>query len=93
MWFMKSKKAQTVGSLGPLALALGIAVIVIAVASDITSTIGAGFTANSWAANASTKGNEGLYNLAKWAPTIGIVIAAVVIIGLLMRAFAQQGQG
>jgi len=66
-----------------LVLLLGVAVIVAAIVAQILGTIRSTQTANSYEYNVSTKGLDAVKNIGDWFPTIGIVIAAAVVIGLV----------
>jgi len=84
--------AMNLGDLAPLALFLVVAGIVLSVGADILTQVQSGQTAASFAANASTNGLMGVDELASWQPTIGLVIAAAIVIGIVMTAFAFKGE-
>ena len=69
-----------------------ITIIIVAIGVSIVSAVKAGESDNtSYAYNVSAKGEEGIYKLATYFPTIGLVLAAVVVIVLLVRAFSKGG--
>lgn len=73
----------TVGDLKVLILLLAVSVIVGAIAAQILGTIRETQTSGTYEYNVSTKGLDALKNIGDWFPTIGIVIAAAVVIGLV----------
>ena len=75
------------GSLGKVVLVFGVGIIIASITVDIVSNIKSGQTANSAAYNTSAKGEEGILKVANYFPTIGLVVAAVILIGLLIRSF------
>ena len=42
--------------------------------------------------NSTNKGEEGLYGLSSWMPTLGLVIAACIIIGMLMKVYIGRNR-
>lgn len=86
---MMNKKGQvSLGQMVPIVVTLAVAVLVTSLIAGVIGDVRAGQTANSAEANVSTQGLTGLSNLAAQFPNIGTVIAIVVIIGLLVGAFA-----
>jgi NADH:ubiquinone oxidoreductase subunit 6 (subunit J) len=86
-----NKKGYQLGDIVPLVLMLVIAVVVTAVGASITNKISDQQTANSYAANISGQGLLGLNEFGKFFQTIGIVIAASVVIGILVTSFRVAG--
>lgn len=86
--FDKKKGQASIGDLPNLALGLGIAAIVIGVVMLILSNVGGNFTANSAEANATSDAVSGLSEVSTQFPTIGVIVGAVVIIGLVIGGFA-----
>lgn len=74
---------MTLTDLAPVAIAFVFVAIVIGVGADVLADINADQTANSVADNATTSGLEGLQELSSWLPTIALVIAAAIVIGVL----------
>ena len=86
----KSKKGQVSGSVWALVgvgVAFVVVTIVLAFGLNITSDIKDDFTANSWEANATQDGIEGMAKFSEKLPLIATVIVAVIIIGLLIAGF------
>lgn len=81
---MKTKKgSMTLSDLAPVAIAFVFVAIVIGVGADVLADINADQTANSTADNATQAGLDGLGELSSWLPTLALVIAAAVVIGVL----------
>ena len=77
-----------VQDLAPIAIAFVVVSIVIGVGADVVDDIQDDQTGNTTAWNASQNGLEGLEKLSSWLPTIAIVVAAAVVIGVLVYYFA-----
>jgi hypothetical protein len=69
----------------PAALVIVVAGIGISVGAEITSDIAAGQSGS--AASVSNNATLGLEELGSWFDTLGLVIAAAVVLGVLMTAF------
>lgn len=82
---MKTNKkgAMTLSDLAPVAIAFVFVAVVIGVGATVLSSIKAGQTANSTAANTTQSGLDSLDELGGWLPTIALVIAAAIVIGVL----------
>jgi hypothetical protein len=61
--------------------------ITLSLGAKITQDIGDDMPAGSHAQNASIYSTTAIADLGSWQPTIAVVIAAVVIIGLLLSGF------
>jgi hypothetical protein len=87
---MKCRKgALDVSSLAPLVIMFGLVAIIISVGGSILAQVQTQQTANSVAYNASTNGLSGITTMAAWLPTIAVVIAAAVVIGIIISHFRQ----
>lgn len=80
------------GDLTPVAILLVVVVVAVAIGAYILNTIGTTFTANSAAANVTTKGTAALATFSNWFTIIAIVVVAAIVIGLLVRSFYGGGQ-
>ena len=87
MQFLKNKKAQSVGDIPVYVLALVVSAIVGALGQQIVGDVGSSMTANSYEKNGTTYGQEGINKLLSKLGIIGTVLAAVIVIGLLVRNF------
>lgn len=81
--FKNKKGAMTLSDLAPIAIAFVFVAIVISVGADVVADIEADQTAGSAAENASLAGLDSLNELSSWLPTIALVIAAAIVIGVL----------
>ena len=88
MWMLKHKKGYQVKDIAPIAIMLGLAIIVTAIIADVVTDVQADQTSGTAAHNISTDGLAGLSELGSWFDTIGLVVAAAIIIGILVYAFA-----
>ena len=79
----KNKKGLTVGQFGGLALAFVVVAVIISVGADILTQIHDGQTALSTARNITLEGLDGMTTLGEWLPTIAVIIAAAVVIGVI----------
>ena len=88
---MKVQKKGMLGleSLGSVAIILVVAAIVIAmggtILKDLQDSVDDG--TNNSAYNVSAKGLTSMTTLANWLPTIAIVVAAAIIIGVVVTSF------
>lgn len=88
-----SKKGFTLNSLGPIAITLVVAVVVLGVGADILAKIGATQTANSVAHNSTLGGSSAIQTLVDYLPIIAIAIAAVIVLGIVMTYFGKAAGG
>jgi uncharacterized membrane protein len=77
------------GDLVPLAVTFVVVGIVIAFGLNILSDVRSDFTASSYEANATLDAIEANANVADKLPLLGLVVAAAIIIGVLLKAFRQ----
>ena len=86
----KSKKAYQVGDLLPLAITFVVVAVAISLGADVLDDIQGTQTANSIAYNATGYGLTSMNTLAKWLPTIALVVVIAVIIGILIMYLARR---
>ena len=77
----------------PIAAVFVVSAIVVAIGLDVLDNVDNSFTAGSAAALAVGNATKGMQELAEWYPTIGIVIGAAIVIGILLFAFMSRGKG
>jgi len=82
------KKGVGLGDLPGIVMVLAVVVIAVSMISTVLSDIQGTQTAGSTAYNVTAKGLDAMSNLGQWTPTIAIVIAAAVILGILLTAFS-----
>lgn len=78
-----------VGDLLPLGITLVVVTVALAFGLQVLGDIQDDMTASSYEANGTRDGILGLSKLTGKLPTIGLVIAAVVIIAILVRGFSR----
>jgi hypothetical protein len=72
-----------------MAIAFVVFVIVVAIGGSVLSSVQASQTTDGVAYNATKSGLTGITNLAAQSGTIGTILGAVIIIGLLLGAFVM----
>lgn len=80
-------KGITLGQFGSLALAFVVAAIVISLGAEILSQVRSTQTATTYEYNVTTEGLEGAETFGEWLPTIAVVVAAAVVIGVIVNYF------
>lgn len=75
--------------LGTAAILLVVATITTSIGADVVGSIRDDQTANTYEYNVSTNGLDALEELGDWMPTVGLVVAAVIVIGLIVAGFAR----
>ena len=75
-----------------MAVAFVVFVIVVSVGGSVLAGVQTGQTTNSVAYNATGSGLTGISNLASQSGTIGTVIGAAIIIGIVVGAFYFAGK-
>jgi len=97
-----NKKGYTVKDLLPVGLILTVSIIALTIGAQVvndvqddyvTGAAGCNSTDTSacgYAFNASESGMEGLDEMGSWFPTIGLVVAAAIVIGVLVYSFAMR---
>ena len=79
--------------LAPIAVAFVIVGVALGIGANITANVQSSQTAGSVAWAAAGNSTSGIGQVASWLPTIGLIIAAAVIIGILFSAFYGGGTG
>jgi ABC-type antimicrobial peptide transport system permease subunit len=88
-----SRKALTIAEIGPIAIILVVAGIALGSGAQVLGNISTSLTAGSNARLAVDNTSLGLGQLAYWMPTIGLVVAAAIIIGVVFSAFVRGKAG
>ena len=84
------KKGITLAQFGSIALSFVVVAIILSMGGEILSQVQSGQTANSTAYSITGKGLTGMETFGNWLPTIAIVVAASVIIGIILMYFAYR---
>ena len=90
-----NKKGYSLGQLPQITLLFIISVLVLSIIGDIVANVFANQTGTgvtNVAKNVSGSGLFGLKQIGLYLPTIGIVLAAAIIISVLISAFAFGGR-
>jgi len=88
MQINKKGQALNLGSLLTVGITLVVVGVALAFGLQVMGDIKSDMTANSAEANATGDAITGVSKLTGKLPTIGLVVAAVIIVGLLVSAFA-----
>lgn len=80
---MFNRKGLSVGDMGPLAIAMVFIAVVLGVGATVLSDVQSEQTASSYAYNASANGLQAVDQFSSWLPTIALVVAAAIVIGVL----------
>lgn len=86
-----NKKGYTIRDLLPLALLMTVSIIAVSIGADVVDSVQEDQTSGSYAYNISSNGLEGINELGSWFPTIALVVAAAIVIGVLVYSFAFRG--
>jgi hypothetical protein len=82
----------SLGDMPSVVLVLAVVVITISMIATVLSDMQATQVVGSAAANATGLGITSMSTLAEWTPTIALVIAAALILGIILTAFQTRGQ-
>lgn len=97
-----NKKGYTVKDLLPVAMLIVISAVAIGIGAQVLGSVNDDYVTGAAGCNSTSKANCGYaYNatdagltgsteLASWIPTIALVIAAAIVIGILVYSFAMR---
>ena len=85
-----NRKAMGLNELPNVVIAFVVSFVVLAFGALIVSNVQTSLTAGP-ATNVTSNISAGLLSLGTYAPTIAVVVAGALIIGLLVSAFMRQG--
>ena len=86
---MKTQK-YSLGDLAPLAIAFVVVTVVLGVGATILANVQSNATSEV-AYNSTEFGLKATNTLASWLPTIAIIVAASVVIGIIVMYFRMSG--
>lgn len=86
------KGQLSLGDMGPAAMILVVAIVIVAVGAYIVSTVGSLLPANSSGANVAALGATALTTFASWFVILAVIIAAGIGLGILLRSFMGGGR-
>ena len=75
-----------IGDLAPIAIVFVVAGIVMSIGTEVMSNMKTSLAAQD-ADAAADNTTEGIGKLADWLPTIGLVVAAAIVIGVVFSSF------
>lgn len=91
--FRKSKKGFTIGDLGNIAIAFGVAVVVLVVIAVIVQKLRDDQTTSGTAArNATDFGLSALNTLSSFMPLVALAAVGAIVIGIVIRFFLNRQQ-
>ena len=82
-----NKKGYSLQDMAPIAVAFVVIAIVLGIGATVLASVQADQTENGTAYNASASGLTSIGTLAGWLPTIGVIVAAAIIIGIIVAYF------
>jgi len=82
------KKGLRLGDLATIAIIFVVAGIALGIGADVLNDVQSSVTTGI-PSRAVANVSEGVAELAKWMPTIGLVIAAALIIGIVFTSFVR----
>jgi len=86
--FLKNRRGLRLGDIATIAIVFVVAGITLGIGADILSDI-EGSVTTGVPSRAVANVSLGIGELAKWMPTIGLVIAAALIIGIVFTSFVR----
>ena len=81
------KKGYSLQDMAPIAIAFVVIAVVLGVGATILASIQSDQTENGSAYNASANGLTSMGTLSGWLPTIAVIVAAAVVIGIIVAYF------
>lgn len=85
-----NKKGFTIGQIIPIAIVLVVAGIAIALGQNVLTDFQDDQTANSYAYNATGDALEGNNTLSGYLPTIALVVAVAIVLGILVTYLMRR---
>lgn len=80
-------KGMAINEMSGVVLAFVVVAIIVGIGGTTLTSVQATQTANTAAYNATTKGLTGVTTFGDWLPTIAVISAAAVVIGLIYMYF------
>jgi hypothetical protein len=90
---MKKRGEFDLGSLLPIAIAFAIGIVALGIGASVVDNMHPSNAVDNTSAvhNATLAGQDALQEVGGYLPTIGLVVAATIIVGLLISAFKNPG--
>ena len=83
--------ALSLGSMSTMAITFVVLAIVIGIGGTILSEVQSTQTENGIAYNATGEGLTGIETFGEWLPTIAVILAAALVIGIVSAYFYMRG--
>jgi len=90
MRVLKNKKGFTLGQLAAVGVTFVVIAIVLGMGAKVLDKVDDTMTSGTVAYSSVQNGTAGIGELASWLPTIAIIVAAAVIIGIVVTYFAVR---
>jgi hypothetical protein len=84
-----NKKGVSLQQLAPFVILFVVTTIVLSIGADILGSVRDGQTALSYEYNITTEGLEGSEEIGSWLDTIGLVLGASAVIGIIYMFFMR----
>lgn len=81
------RKGMTLNEFGGLALAFVLVAIIISIGATILTQTRSTQTSNAYDYNITTQALTGADTMGDWLPTIAVIVAAAVVIGVIVKYF------
>ncbi len=81
------KKGYSLQDMAPIAVSFVVIAIILGIGATILASIQTDQTENGSAYNSSANGLTSLETLSGWLPTIAVIVAAAIIIGIVVAYF------
>ena len=85
-----NKKGMNLGDLSSIAITFVVIAVTLGIGATVLDSVQEGQTASSTAYNATAEGLDALSTLADWLPTLAVIVAAAVVIGVISFAFMRN---
>jgi mannose/fructose/N-acetylgalactosamine-specific phosphotransferase system component IID len=83
----KKGQALSLAALGGLSILLVVGFVTASIGSKVVLSVGNTFTSGTVPANITSQGNQGMQQFAEFAPIIGLVVVAAVVLSII-RGFS-----
>ena len=85
-----NKKGMNLGDLSGIAITFVVIAVTLGIGATVLDSVQEGQVASSAAYNATGEGLTSLSTLADWLPTLAVIVAAAVVIGVISFAFMRN---
>jgi type II secretory pathway component PulF len=89
----KKRKGFSISMIGPIAIVVVVAVVVLGFGAQILGQIATSQTAGTFERNITNQGLAGLKTLGDWIPTIVLIVVLAIIIGIIYAYLSGRKNG